>query len=42
MDEKAKGLENLQAPGRKEPEKEVKKQKQKKEKSVFKKLFAKK
>ncbi|KAL8169451.1 UNVERIFIED_CONTAM: hypothetical protein K2H54_049354 [Gekko kuhli] len=42
MDEKAKDLENLQDPGRKEPEKEVKKQEQKKEKSVFKKFFAKK
>lgn len=42
MDEKTKSLANLQAQGRKELEKEVKKQKQKKEKGVFKKLFAKK
>ncbi|XP_054825905.1 spectrin beta chain, non-erythrocytic 5 [Eublepharis macularius] len=42
VDEKAKSLEDLQAPGRIEPEKEVKKQKQKKEKTVFQKIFAKK
>ncbi|XP_077178896.1 spectrin beta chain, non-erythrocytic 5 isoform X2 [Paroedura picta] len=42
IDEKAKSLEDLQAPDKKASEKEGKNPKQKKEKSVFKKLFTKK